>query len=258
MSIPIADSDIRFPYYGQTLCDLAAGKTAGEAAAVIIKGNHGDVERRVFIGEILTEVQRRHNITDLQVAKIIGAETISKGPLNWTWLQGVLQAIDIYVPLASAAAIALATNDVYQYLENIGIRDEIEMGVRQALIPEVPTVVVAHSLGTVVAYNLLRRDGAAQRWQVPLLLTLGSPLAVTAIRKKLAPNRCPTCVGQWINARDARDVVALYPLDADHFPLDVQIINKRDVDNPTPNRHGISGYISDPEIAKALHDAVVA
>ena len=56
---------------------------------------------------------------------------------------------------------------------------------------------------------------------------------------------------------DERDVVALYPLDAGHFPLDPEITNKRDVDNPTANRHGISGYLSDQEVAKALFDAVV-
>ena len=170
----------------------------------------------------------------------------------------IRQVIDRCVPLASGASIALATNDVYQYLDNVGIRDEIEAGVRQALQPDVPTVVVAHSLGTVVAYNLLRREGQAQRWNVPLFVTLGSPLAVTAVRAKLAPNRHPPCVGRWFNALDERDVVALYPLDAQSFPIEPPIVNKRDVDNPTSNRHGISGYLSDPEVAKWLHDALIA
>jgi hypothetical protein len=57
---------------------------------------------------------------------------------------------------------------------------------------------------------------------------------------------------------DERDVVALYPLDAANFPVDPPIENKRDVDNPTSNRHGISGYLSDPVVARRLHEAVVA
>lgn len=258
LSMPISDTDIRFPYYGQTLYDLAQGKTAGEAAAVIVKGDDADREQQAFVREVILEVQRKQGITDADLAQAAGVDVVQRGPLNWEWLQGVLKVIDQRVPLASGASIALATNDVYQYLDNIGIRDEIETGVRQALLPDVPTVLVAHSLGTVVAYNLLRREGAAQRWKMPLFVTIGSPLAVTAIRKKLAPNRHPTCVGRWLNVLDERDVVALYPLDADHFPLDPQITNKRDVDNPTPNRHGISGYLSDQEVAKALFDAVVA
>lgn len=258
LSVPISDTDIRFPYYGQTLYELAQGKTAGEAAAVIVKGDDADREQQAFVREVILELQRKQGITDADLAQAAGVDVVQKGPLNWEWLQGVLKVIDQRVPLASGASIALATNDVYQYLDNIGIRDEIETGVRQALVPSVPTVVVAHSLGTVVAYNLLRREGAAQGWKVPLFVTIGSPLAVTAIRKKLAPNRHPTCVGRWLNVFDERDVVALYPLDADHFPLDPQITNKRDVDNPTSNRHGISGYLSDQEVAKALFDAVVA
>lgn len=255
--MPVAETHIRFPYYGQTLYDLAQGKSEGEAAAVIVKGDNADAEQRAFIREVLLEVQRRQGITDAQLAEVAGTEVVQKGPLNWEWLQGVLKVIDRHVPLASGASIALATNDVYQYLDNIGIRDEIENGVRQALKPDVPTVVAAHSLGTVVAYNLLRREGVAQRWQVPLFVTLGSPLAVTAIRKKLVPNRHPACVGRWLNAMDERDVVALYPLDADNFPIDPEITNKRDVDNPTSNRHGISGYLSDPEVAQVLHDALI-
>jgi surfactin synthase thioesterase subunit len=49
--------------------------------------------------------------------------------------------------------------------------------------PDMPTVVVGHSLGAVVSYCLLRRDGDANRWAVPLYVTLGAPLAVTAIKK---------------------------------------------------------------------------
>jgi len=203
-------------------------------------------------------VQARCGITDAEIAEVTGAEVLDKGVLNWGWVQGLLETIDRHVPLASGASIALATNDVYQYVDNIGVRDEIEVGVRQALTAEVPTVVVSHSLGTVVAYNLLRREGAAQRWNVPLFVTLGSPLAVTALRKKLSPNRHPTCVGRWFNAFDKRDVVALYPLDTKNFPLDPEITNKQDVDNPTSNRHGISGYLSDPEVARTIHAALTS
>ena len=70
--------------------------------------------------------------------------------------------------------IGKCSNDVYQYLYKIGVRDEIEAGVRQALQPDVPTVVVGHSLGTVVSYCLLRREGKINRWLVPFFVTLGS------------------------------------------------------------------------------------
>lgn len=256
LAMPIDEPNIRFPYYGQTLYDLSQGLSPAQAADVIVKGANADAQQRAFIQAVLAEVQKKEGIDTAMIAEVAGADVVQKGPLNWGWVQAVLDVIDRKVPLASGTSIALATNDVWQYLENPGIRDEIEQGVRMAMKPDVPTVVVAHSLGTVVAYNLLRREGEAQRWQVPLFVTLGSPLAVTAIRRKLSPNKHPACVKRWWNAMDERDVVALYPLDAENFPVDPQITNKRDVDNPTSNRHGISGYLADPEVAKTLHDAL--
>ena len=126
-------------------------------------------------------------ITDEQVEAIFAKDVRERGALNWEWVQAILKAIDQHVPGASGASIALATRDVYQYLKNPGIRDTIETGVRQAMQPGVPTVVVSHSLGTVVAYNLLRREGVAAGWKVPLFITLGSPLAVKVIRSALSP-----------------------------------------------------------------------
>lgn len=94
-------------------------------------------------------------------------------------------------------------------------------------------------------------------------MTVGSPLAVTAIRKTLrsfATLRCPECVSHWFNAMDERDVVALYPLDTTHFPLapaEPSIENKRDVSNQTTNRHGINGYLDDPVVAQRIYEALV-
>jgi len=257
LRLPVAKDQIHFPYYGQTLYDLVEGVPPGEAAQVIVKGENADAEERAFMRAVLREIAQGAGIDDARLAEAAGQDVVAKGPLNWEWLQGVLKALDRYVPKASGASIALATNDVYQYLSNPGIRDEIEGGVRQAMPAGSPTVVVSHSLGTVVAYSLLRREGAAQHWQVPLLVTLGSPLAVTEIKRRLAPLKHPPCVAAWFNALDERDVVALYPLDSRNFPITPPIENKRDVDNQTENRHGISGYLNDPVVAKRIYDAVL-
>jgi hypothetical protein len=46
-------------------------------------------------------------------------------------------------------------------------------------------VVVAHSLGTIVSYRLLRRYGA--KAQVKLFVTLGSPLGIDVVKARLRP-----------------------------------------------------------------------
>lgn len=258
LPLPIPDDAIRFPYYGQTLYDLVSGAPRDQVAEVIVRGDNADDEERAFMRAVIQEVKEKAHVSDRQLAEVAGQAVAERGPLNWEWLQGALKAIDRYVPFASGTSVAIATNDVYQYLRNIGIRDEIEVGVRQAMQPDVTTVVVGHSLGTVVSYNLLRREGKANRWIVPLYVTLGSPLAVTAIKKGLAPNKHPECVVRWFNAMDERDVIALYALDATHFPVNPAIENKTNVRNDTENRHGISGYLSDKEVAKRIYDALVA
>ena len=253
LTVPIPETSIRFPYFGQTLYDLVA--QADQVAEVVIRGTADDAERR-FQQAVLAEVQTELKITDEEVEALLAREVVERGPLNWEWMQGILKAIDRRVPGGSAASIALSTRDVYQYLRNPGVREPIEQGVRKALSAQVPTVVVSHSLGTVVAFNLLKREGEQQGWNVPLFVTVGSPLAITAIRAALTPLEHPACVTKWFNAMDERDVVALYPLKKPHFDIDPAIENKTDVRNKTDNRHGIAGYLDDKVVAARIHQAL--
>ena len=257
LSLPLTESDVRFPYYGDTLFDLDQGANGDEVAAVIVRGDGppGEDERE-FMRSVLEEMRRSAGITQQQITDVEGAQVIEKGPLNWGWVRRILKAIDKYVPGASGSGIALATHDVYSYLSSPGVRDTIEEGIRAAISSGEPTVVVAHSLGTVVAYNLLRREGAQQGWIVPLLVTVGSPLAVTAIKRALRPIHHPACVTHWYNAMDARDIVALYPLDPGHFDVNPSIENKTNVDNQTSNHHGISGYLNDKDVARHVFTAL--
>ena len=264
LKLPIPEHDVRFPYYGDALYDLVEGQTADEAAQVVVRGEGIDDFEKRFALDVIQEIQLKEGITDTQIAEVVSDDVVEKGPQNWGWVRGILKAVDRFVPHGSGAGIALATHCVYVYLNNSAVRDTIEKGVVAAVTPGVETVVVGHSLGSVVSYNLLRREGQLRGWKVSLLVTVGSPLAVHAIRKALksfAPTRCPECVSKWFNAMDSRDVVALYPLDAKSFPLNPEnpaIENKTDVRNRTSNRHGIAGYLDDQEVAKRIYDALIA
>lgn len=263
LTLPIAESDVKFPYYGDTLYQLAEGKPADQAAEIVVRGTENDRAAQDFMRAVLKEVREKADITDAQLAEGVPASVIERGIMNWEWMQGILRAIDRHVPFGSGSSIALATYDVYVYLTNAAIRTKIDTGVRKAVTPGVDTVMVAHSLGTVVSYNLLRMQGTQLGWTIGSYITVGSPLGVTKIResmKSFAPLRCPECVGSWFNAMDERDVVALYPLEPRHFPINPPtpaITNKRDVKNRTRNRHGIAGYLDDTEVARRIHDALV-
>lgn len=258
LELPVTEQDVRLPYYGQTLFDLASGKTPEQAAEVIIRGADDDSREREFLLSVLREVQKKAGITDEQIRQVTpgAGEPIERGVLNNRFVLGLLRGIDRFVPGGSGAAIGLATKDVYAYISNAAVRAKINKGVRAALKPGVPAVVVAHSLGSVVAYSLLKEEGRKNGWSVPLLVTVGSPLSVTAIKKAVGPNKHPECVGKWFNALDPRDTVALYPMDEANFPIDPLVENKLDVHNSTENRHGISGYLDDKVVAKRVHDAL--
>ena len=219
LELPIDETDIHFPYYGDTLDQLVQGQPADEAAKVIVRGENAGEEEQHFVRAMILEIQRQCGITDEQVLAVTGEPVAvqERGIRNWEWVHRVLQAIDRHVPGASSTIIATATRDVYLYLKNSGFRDVIDTGVKSAFPEDQDTVVVGHSLGTVVAYNVLRSRSAAA-WRVPFFVTVGSPLGIQAIKEALHPVDHPACVSQWFNAMDDRDVVALYPAGLSAFP----------------------------------------
>jgi len=256
-TLPIPETDIRFPYYGQTLYDLVRNVPADQVADVIVKGSK-DETRRAFTEAVLDDVRKKHGITDKKVLEIAGGNVVEKGIQNKKWVLAILRAIDRHVPGSSGASVAIATNDVYQYVRNPGVRDTIDRGVRAALSADKANVVVAHSLGTIVTYALFTREGNAAKWQVPFFMTLGSPLGITMIKNSLKPIKRPGVVGEWVNALDVTDVVALYPLDKGHFNVKPAIDNLMHVRNETSNHHGISGYLEDEIVAGRIYEALTS
>jgi pimeloyl-ACP methyl ester carboxylesterase len=246
LTLPIPESEVRFPYYGDALTNGATGPLSE-----IIAGE-SDVERAAFLRAVFLEVARERGIGDADIAAEAGPGVAEP---DQDWFRALLRLLDRST-LAGSASIALFVDDVHRYLTDVGVRDAIDSEVRAAVTPGVETVVVGHSLGSVVTYRLLCREGIGLGWRVPLHVTVGSPLGVGAIRAHLAPIGHPTCATRWFNATDQRDAVALHPLDATHFAVEPAIENKTDVYNTTPDGHGIRGYLTDPDVACRIHRAL--
>lgn len=258
LDLPLPDDRIRFPYYGDTLDQMAHGLDTADAADVIVRGLDLSDDEEAFFEAYLREMVVAGKVSQEELDAATRGRDIKRGPLNWGWVQTILSVLDKSVPGASAASVALFTNDVYQYLHKKPFRDEMEKGVRSAFMPDSEAVVVSHSLGTVIAYNVLSNDAAVAGLSIPLFVTLGSPLAVKAVKAKLPLVAYPNNVGHWYNAMDKRDVVSLFPLTTDHFTVFPRIENNQDVVNPTSNHHGISGYLSDEKVARRIYDALTS
>lgn len=254
-TLPIPESDVRFPFYGDTLVDLIAGVPAADAAEIVVMGAGLDAEERVFMLQVMEEVRREARVTEVELRAAAGDEVVEMGPQNWGWVGAVARALDDKG--LSGTAVALATHDVYCYLVDGSIKDDIDEGVANALKPGVETVVVGHSLGSVVAHALLRERGEDEGWAVPQFVTVGSPLAVSRIKQSIIPPRWPTCVKRWYNARDKDDIVALYPLTPERFNVgEENHVTDALVVNRTSNQHGISGYLSDEKVAGVIYEAL--
>ncbi|QYF94444.1 hypothetical protein KY495_04295 [Massilia sp. PAMC28688] len=255
---PISDDQIRFPYYGDTLDQMSDGLSPEEAAKVVVRGERPlPPSEGEFLQAWLGEVQARSGIGEAEVEQALRAGQ-TRGVQNWGWVQAILGIIDRKIPGASGVSVAVATRDVYQYLHHATVRKVMDDGVRSAFKAGTETVVVSHSLGTVVAYNVLAKGEPAPGVRVPEFITLGSPLAVAVVKARVKPLVYPLCVDTWFNAMDERDVVALFPLDSRNFEVVPAIENKTDVDNDTSNRHGITGYLSDAVVAERIYRALIA
>lgn len=258
LTLPISEDQIRFPFYGDTLHQMTDGLSAESAAQIVVRGERPlPPSEEAFLNAWMAEVKEHFPIEDAEVEEAL-REGQTRGVQNWGLVQAILKILDRKIPGVSAFSVAIATQDVYHYLTKSTFRKVMDDGVRRAFKAGMETVVVAHSLGTIVAYNVLAKGEPAEGVSVPQFITLGSPLAVTVVKERIKPLVYPLCVKTWFNAMDERDVVALYPLDARNFEVLPQIENKTDVHNDTENRHGITGYLSDAVVAQRIHQALTA
>lgn len=253
LSLP-ADVEVLLPFYGDRLDAFATESEVPLTDDLRTKGGEADADFLAFEAAMAEAMRQRAGITDQQVNDAYGANPKPKGPQNWEWVQAIFRALDKHVPGMSDKVLETFTRDVYLYSTRSAVKTEINGIVAAALSEGAPTVVVGHSLGSVVAYSVLREDPRAL--QVPLYITVGCPLGVRPIRDQLKPLKFPKPAKAWYNAYDDRDVVALYPLDQANFPVTPPVTNYAKVKNHTDNRHGIVGYLDDPTVAQAIHKAL--
>lgn len=131
-------------------------------------------------------------------------------------------------------------------------REPIRDRLRQALdATTAPVIVIGHSLGTVIAYDVLSEPPFANR-SIVLLVSLGSPLGYAEIQEVVAqPLRVPQPVQRWMNFADPLDLVALDTTLADEFPGTPGVVDTQ-VDNQAPNNHAVCGYLRIGEVRAAV------
>lgn len=122
-----------------------------------------------------------------------------------------------------------------------------------------PFVIVAHSQGTMIAYEVLRHLSREQV-QVPLFVTIGSPLALQEVQDVFrawtgkSPLEPPACVARWVNVADRLDPVALDTDISNDFGGEPNVENHDGFINPDSPRHPHSGtgYLATKPVQTAV------
>ena len=163
-------------------------------------------------------------------------------------------------PLARRFLEALV-GDAAAYLFNSSQRAQIQQRFAAVLDDNTaPVTIIAHSLGSVIAYEGLaalapRSQRAAQ------LITLGSPLGIDEVQDFLVPpgQKVPATLTQWHNFSDPLDPVALDAgLSGDFVPSgfirDQRIVNTRSRSLLELDPHSAVGYLAHASVRRVVHD----
>jgi subtilisin family serine protease len=125
-----------------------------------------------------------------------------------------------------------------------------------------PFVVIGHSQGSMVAYDVLE-DLAATAADVALFVTIGSPLGLTEVQdqlkklKKTKTLKAPACVKRWLNVADWLDPVALDKTLATEFTPKKFITDKAVWNRDSPrDPHSGTGYLRHDAVRGPVQQAV--
>ncbi|AWN44463.1 lipase/acyltransferase domain-containing protein [Methylobacterium durans] len=154
-------------------------------------------------------------------------------------------------------------DDLWHYQSETGFAQEV----RKRLTERIKAasgqrlLLVAHSMGSIVAYDVLRMlERNSPSIHIDHFVTLGSPLGLAEVKLKIAEEhgsvRVPKNVGQWTNLADRRDVATVAgALAHDYAPhegtgiRDVAVLNEYRRPNGEANHHKSYGYLRTPELS---------
>ncbi|MEV0374701.1 hypothetical protein AB0I10_33785 [Streptomyces sp. NPDC050636] len=233
-------------------------KTLGEAqfdaGGVAAESLPGPAVEEALAGWLRDMVYLADTLSDSEEHEVDGGSTGGAGEFTETGAGDQLPLETLPLPRSARSAVFRLLvkhtfKDVHAYFFG-GAGPAIRDVVKESLegLDGAPVVVVGHSLGTIVAYEVLAEQGR----DVELLVTVGSPLAITEVQDHLArPPAVPTGVLAWRNASDLRDLVALdHTLRPEYAPQDR--VTDLLVSNDSRNHHGITQYLSNQQVREPV------
>ncbi len=124
-------------------------------------------------------------------------------------------------------------------------------------------MLIAHSMGSIVAYDVLRDAGSTLKGlEVSHFVTVGSPLGLADLKTVVeGPLQVPECAAQWSNFSDPKDPVSSWEASLTHaygpnsrgVTVSDRLVSNGYLDpGGKPNPHKIYGYLRTPEISELI------
>lgn len=199
----LARDEVSMVFYGD-LFRLSGRRGLGEPELDAFDVQEG-LERDLILQWWMSAAEQETVVTGPDIATRLRTPLLVQRALN------ALSHSAFFADLSEKAMIGSA-RQVRRYFTEPQVRAAIQERMTGAVTTDVK-VIVAHSLGGVVAYEALC---AHPEWSDLNLVTIGSPLAIpNLVFDRLVPPpvggyaRWPAPVKRWTNIADAGDVVAL-------------------------------------------------
>jgi hypothetical protein len=244
-------------YYADVLADASSGKKP------TVEMGAGEPSSGLAI-EFLRKYSEEAGVTEAELRAAaaeegIPQEAVEQGVPHEGWVIAFAQVLERLLPTKGKYVARLFLRQAAIYIGDPALAAKIASIVKKQVFdgkPD-PTIIVGHSLGSVVAYRLLAGVDFTNR-SFPLFVTLGSPLSVDMFRPIL-PKRgtLPTPpISKWVNGRNKEDFVTLgkaitrKSIGFDGVEDITEIIDNED------NRHDIAAYLRSSKIARAIYEAI--
>jgi hypothetical protein len=163
--------------------------------------------------------------------------------------------------------------DVHHYLFNTDhsprtdVHFQVQTEIRRRFVESTsevtiqPHVVIAHSMGTVITYDLLKR--VAESAPVDAVITLGSPLGMSEIQDQMKPEYSShdgyaSKAAQWFNFSDRLDPVCGPDprIGNDYKKSGEAVIADQIVKNTGWFRHPVDKYLRQPSVQAAVRTSL--
>ena len=193
------------------------------------------------------------------------------------WIYTLGDMLPFLIPHVASERMEVHLRDLRRYLsDDNGIathtRRMLKMRLRAAAEGRHPTLLIGHSMGSVIAYDTLWEltQSGRDRLQLDMLLTMGSPLGNRYMQKRLKGAdqkgyaRYPANIRRWRNLSAVGDMTALDPYLADDFEemlelgilegFEDEVIHTHFRLRGVLNVHAEYGYLVNPRTAHTVID----